>query len=85
MPSITALFSDPSVFRSLPPLHCARSLSALVAPSNPSLSFPFSLLSLLLLRHVPQQAKSQPCFRREPLVLSAVTGEERSQLARKGV
>lgn len=63
----------------------ARSLSALIAHSNPSLSFPFSLLSLLLLRHVAEQAKSQHCFRREPLVLSAVTWEERSQLARKGV
>ena len=63
----------------------ARSLAALIAHSNPSLSFPFSLLSLPLLRHVAEQAKSQRCFRREPLVLSAVTQEERSQLARKAV
>lgn len=61
----------------------ALSVTALLAHSSMRLSFPFSLLSLLLLRHVAEQGKSQRCFRREPLVLPAVTWEERSQLARK--
>lgn len=61
----------------------ALSVTALLAHSSMSLSFPFSLLSLLLLRHVAEQGKSQRCFGREPLVLPAVTWEERSQLAGK--
>lgn len=51
------------------------SLSALLARSNPSLSFPFSLLSLRLSRHAAEQTKSQHCFRREPLS-SDTAGEE---------
>lgn len=82
MSSIAAVIY--SLFRLPLLLHCTL-FYALIAHSNLSVSFPFSLLSLLLLRHVAEQGKSQHCFRRESLVLSAVTWEERSQLAKKSL